>query len=721
MSPRSREDIEQFVRENGDREVWVGIANPKGTENDDNSTFLSESQLERICEFLPGVPLHIDHIVYDKETGEKIEPAGTVLGGYVQPTSGELYVAVVFTDNAMGRLARDIDNSNLGDVLKGFSIGSGFIKDTQDIEIISNCIKEISVCPVGARPGTEIRSKGTLLEFFEKGGFFGEEERVCKTNTSPSSDQQPEHNQPSHFESATSTASASEEPPAPPQVTPRTQEMLSKLPERARQQAVGGQTRPLDETTERGAYKLNSMEGINLGVDRPGLASFTREQMGSAMNNMGYSPTSVPAPTYESGEANASAGQSTQYETPQIPKRTGEAAQRKVDHAVETINKNKKAAADTPIGSTTAQSIRDVVQKVNKMRSEHGADGDAPPKRKRVEKAAEEDTASDSEDDESVKRARVLETARRAAKGTPSVGAPTTQEASYDDFSTGERKPFSNQHARSSAPKSYITPPPDASPEALRNIDAMNKAIAAKDDRIAALEAREQEQSRSVGRAMSKTMRDIIPGIELQADQINPAQYNKLVHAIRASERVMRDDPTSEGSQVLYQLATAAAGALVENGSNAIEVEKRHKAEVRTMRKQKKEMAEKDKIIDLLQDHLDMVLKDAADKDVEQRQAQPMYGRDDDRRAESAPQSSYSSGATTASGLTTDEVMKGAQGLNAEEYGTYMSGINDRMPIQAARHVAIENSRLATSSGSYAPGPISFELPTGAGFGGRQF
>ena len=79
MSPRSREDIEQFVRENGDREVWVGIANPKGTENDDNSTFLSESQLERICEFLPGVPLHIDHIVYDKETGEKIEPAGTVL------------------------------------------------------------------------------------------------------------------------------------------------------------------------------------------------------------------------------------------------------------------------------------------------------------------------------------------------------------------------------------------------------------------------------------------------------------------------------------------------------------------------------------------------------------------------------------------------------------------------------------------------------------------
>lgn len=142
-------------------DYYVGISNPRGEDPSKNTTFLDENQLEILQYKIQGLPVHVNHCCRF-EDGTPVPPSGYVMAGKVDPETGKFYVAWKLNDSPFGRFAKeflgesDLDNK---EVMRQLSFGySALYRDRENgyRDILGNTVDELSICYVGARPGTDI-------------------------------------------------------------------------------------------------------------------------------------------------------------------------------------------------------------------------------------------------------------------------------------------------------------------------------------------------------------------------------------------------------------------------------------------------------------------------------------------------------------------------------------------------------------------------------------
>lgn len=152
-----------------EKNIIIGIANPKGEKNKSHGTFRTEAELHAIAKLCRGKPVFIEHIKQNKN-GEKIAPSGVVLSGRVLD-SGKLSLMLHLYDTPNGKLAKQLVHSGK---LKELSLGGETLNKWEDDKLggkipvaFARTMDEVSLVHKGDRQGAKIlkiMSMGDLVK-----------------------------------------------------------------------------------------------------------------------------------------------------------------------------------------------------------------------------------------------------------------------------------------------------------------------------------------------------------------------------------------------------------------------------------------------------------------------------------------------------------------------------------------------------------------------------
>ena len=512
--PPSR--LQQLLSAHGDREVHWGVLNPPGEPDDRQTTYWSQSQLERVVPHLQGLPVHISHMT-ETEAGAPIDACGAVFCSAIHPTTGALYVGVVLNDSVNGKIAQAFrGDKSLADVpethhLGEFSLGYG-VAFTGDKEVWGNQATEVSLCFKGARENTVIKGKTTIRSLVDGGNLQvfipGEHDLPAK-----------------HNEAKDPTSPKSQSKPNPRIEIHNINQIMSSAASSS-------------ESTQVSANQMLAPVGAmphNIGVQIPSDAI----QIGDSMPAMSMLRVGASANTQQQQRV------AQPQAAPVIPKQAPTTAMDVEDPSSAT---DKQAVDDA-----AAKSLNVLLEAVGLLEKAE-KEAREPPQETQAQKAAQEASGQDV-----VFPDPALDPTIFGGSGlfnqNPVYQAPIPTQANAKDIE-------------------FITPAEDASPETRQQIKMYNMKLENVQKRLLAFEKAQKEAAYAQAAKNKQVLGSkILPVLHQQF-----AKNKEAVGSLNDMARGAVNDPNSATNKNFMQIVSAAASAmtdlLAKNTQNAAEVEK---------------------------------------------------------------------------------------------------------------------------------------------------
>jgi hypothetical protein len=174
-SPLHIEDDEKRKKqkESLEKKVHIGVINPKGEVNGQVTTYFTQEELLKLCDELPGKPVHLSHII--KHKGEKVRPSGEILHAEVDSETGKLRASfLLYDDDPLGEIAKKLvgESDGVEEGMRTYELSMGYEMDAVTEDGLTTTknkrVTEVSLCWKGAREGTVLEKSVPLTRYFTK-------------------------------------------------------------------------------------------------------------------------------------------------------------------------------------------------------------------------------------------------------------------------------------------------------------------------------------------------------------------------------------------------------------------------------------------------------------------------------------------------------------------------------------------------------------------------